>query len=174
MNFWSSKYKRAQNPIFMTLWEGLWMGGILLEMLWGHAVKGWGSTPVTSWPASFICDDRQLELESKWILMKHLVYPRLSVSYSDLLQPSDWKCTFQLQSHGKIWVRDYSFPNTRDLTDFIITIIKPSNINVYILISFSRQFLISRNPHTLVLFMSVKKSREAKINKSTDFLIGFL
>ena len=82
----------------------------------------------------------------------------------------DWKCTFQLQSHGKIWVRDYS---SRDLTDFIITIIKPSNINVYILISFSRQFLISRNPHTLVLFMSVKKPREAKINKSTDFLIGF-
>ena len=113
-------------------------------------------------------------MESKWILMKHLVYPRLSVSYSDLLRPSDWKCTFQLQSHGKIWVRDYSLPNTRDLTDFIITIIKPSNINIYILISFSRQFLISRNPHTLVLFMSVKKSREAKINKSTDFLIGFL
>ena len=105
--------------------------------------------------------------------MKHLVYPRLSLSYSNLLWPSDWRCTFQLQSHGKIWVRDYSFPNTRDLTDFIITIIKPSNINFYILISFSRQFLISRNPHTLVLFISVKKSREAKINKSTDFLIGF-
>ena len=50
---------------------------------------------------------------------------------------------------------------------------KKSNINVYILISFTRQFLISLNPHTLVLFISVKKSREEKINKSTDFLIGF-
>ena len=34
------------------------------------------------------------------------------------------KLSFQLQSHGKNWVRDYSFPNTSDLTDFIINIKK--------------------------------------------------
>ena len=92
---------------------------------------------------------------------------------------------------GRISVRDYSFPSSspqlsrrlwqlfdlwtkyKRFNRLYHKYYKKSNINVYILISSTRQFLISLNPHTLVLFISVKKSREEKINKSTDFLIGF-
>ena len=78
----------------------------------GYAVKGEGGLLVTSWPTSSIWNDRESELESKWILMKHLVYPCLLVSYPDLPRPSGWECSFQVQLHGRISVRDYSFPSS--------------------------------------------------------------